>query len=98
VFAWRGLATPDAQPGCRASATIEIFAPRDGGLYERVTSVHAQRHFPRDRVIAALRGAGLACAGVHGVLADGSLVPEPDELAQLKVLYVARPAEGGVDE
>jgi hypothetical protein len=35
---------------------------------------------------------------VRGVLADGALVPDADELRQLKVLYVARLAEGGVDE
>jgi SAM-dependent methyltransferase len=96
IFAWRGASRGDAAPGCRADASIEIFAPRERGLYERVTSVHAQRHFPREQVLAALRRAGLACAGVHGVLADGALVPDADELRQLKVLYVARPAEGGV--
>jgi SAM-dependent methyltransferase len=96
IFAWRGASRGDAAPGCRADASIEIFAPRERGLYERVTSVHAQRHFPREQVLAALRRAGLACAGVYGVLADGALVPDADELRQLKVLYVARPAEGGV--
>jgi SAM-dependent methyltransferase len=98
IFAWRGASRGDAAPGCRASASIEVFAPRERGLYERVTSVHAQRHFPRELVLAALRRAGLACAGVHGVLADGALVPDADELRQLKVLYVARLAEGGVDK
>jgi SAM-dependent methyltransferase len=98
IFAWRGASRADAPPGCRAEASIEVFAPRERGLYERVTSVHAQRHFPREGVLAALRRAGLACAGVHGVLADGALVPDADELLQLKVLYVARPAEGGVDK
>jgi SAM-dependent methyltransferase len=96
IFAWRGGSRGDAPPGCRAEASIEIFAPREGGLYERVTSVHAQRHFPHERVVAALDRAGLTCAGVHGVLADGALVPDADELLHLKVLYVARLAEGGV--
>jgi SAM-dependent methyltransferase len=98
IFAWRGASRADAAPGCQADAAMEVFAPREGGLYERVTSVHTQRHFPRERVVAALRRAGLACAGVHGVLADGALVPDADELRHLKVLYVARLAEGGVDK
>ena len=97
IFAWRGMSSGDAAPGCRADAAIEVFAPQNG-LYARVTSLHAQRHFPRARVLAALREAGLDCLGVHGVLADGALVPEADESLQLKVLYVAKLAEGGVDE
>jgi hypothetical protein len=35
---------------------------------------------------------------VHGVSADGAPVPDADESLLLKVLYVARPAEGGVDQ
>ena len=98
IFAWRGASRSDAEAGCRADAAIEIFAPRERGLYERITSVHAQRHFPRERVVATLGEAGLHCIGVHGVSADGALVPDADESLLLKVLYVARPAEGGVDQ
>ena len=32
---------------------------------------------------------------VSGVLDDGTLVPDADELRQLKVLYTARRAKGG---
>ena len=88
----------DAQPGCRAQARIEVFAPQESGLYERITTVHAQRHFPRPLVVDLLGRAGLRCIGVYGVRADGSLVPKADELRQLKVLYVARLAKGGVAE
>src|SRR5215207_78729 len=42
IFAWRGAARADAEPACRADASIEVFAPRERGLNERVTSVHAQ--------------------------------------------------------
>ena len=52
---------------------------------------------PRSRRRRAGR-AGLDCIGVHGVSADGALVPDADESRLLKVLYVARPAEGGVDQ
>lgn len=97
-FAWRGGSDRDAQPGCRAQARIEVFAPQESGLYERITTVHAQRHFPRPLVVDLLGRAGLRCIGVYGVRADGSLVPKADELRQLKVLYVARLAKGGVAE
>jgi SAM-dependent methyltransferase len=95
VFAWRGESTADAPPGCRAAARIEIFAPGDHGLYQRVATRHVQRHFPPGRVTALLAGAGLDCLGVFGVRDDGSLEPELDEARHLKVLYAARPREGG---
>jgi SAM-dependent methyltransferase len=95
LFAWQGESSGDAAPGCRADARIDIFTPRDDGLYERVRVRHAQRHFPRERVTALLAGAGLDCLGVHGVQDDGRLEPELDETRHLKVLYAARLAKGG---
>jgi SAM-dependent methyltransferase len=98
TFAWRGESSADAPPGCQAAATIDVFAPRADGLYERVTSRHVQRHFPPHRVTAALAHARLECLGVHGVLDDGSHVAEPDETRHLKVMYAARLAKGGDHE
>jgi SAM-dependent methyltransferase len=98
LFAWRGECRADAPPGCRASARIEAFAVREDGLYERQHFVFEQRHFPPHRVTALLRAAGLDCLGVHGVLADGSHVPELDETVQLKAMYTARVAKGGDPE
>jgi hypothetical protein len=95
VFAWRGESAGDAGPGCRASATIEVFAPREEGLYERVSSRHVQRHHPAGRVTALMEAAGLRCVAIHGVRDDGSLERRPDETRQLKVLYAARRAKGG---
>jgi SAM-dependent methyltransferase len=98
TFAWRGGSSADAPPGCRVAATIDVFAPRANGLYERVTSRHEQRHFPPHRVTAALGQARLECLGVHGVIDDGSHVAEPDETRHLKVMYAARLAKGGDHE
>jgi SAM-dependent methyltransferase len=95
VFAWRGLGTPEAAPGCSAEARIDVFAPIGRGGYERVVTRHRQRHFERGRVLALLDGAGLDCVAVHGVLGDASLVEPADETRHLKVLYTARRAEGG---
>ena len=95
VFAWSGACSGDAEPGCHAAARIDIFVAREAGMYERVTTLHAQRHFPRERVTALLGEAGLECVGVHGVLDDGALEAEADELRHLKFLYVARLAKGG---
>jgi SAM-dependent methyltransferase len=98
VFAWRGDSAPDAAPGCRATAWIDVFSQREGELYERRRVGFEQRHFPPHRVTALLARAGLDCLGVHGVLADGSHVPEADESTQLKVMYAARLAKGGDPE
>jgi SAM-dependent methyltransferase len=95
VFAWRGECGRDAEPGCRGAALIDVFAPREDGLYARVETRHEQRHFPRDRVVELLNGAGLECVSVHGVLEDGEFVDTADELSHLKLLFIARHAKGG---
>jgi SAM-dependent methyltransferase len=95
IFAWRGESACDAGEGCVAAATVEVFAPREDGLYARVSSRHVQRHYPSGRVTALLEAAGLRCLAVHGVRDDGSLAPELDETRHLKVLYAATSAKGG---
>ncbi len=98
VFAWRGESTPGFSSGQAAAARIDVFAATDDGLYERTLTRHEQRHFPRGDVEGLLHEAGLRCVAVYGVLDDGPLVEPADESAQLKVLYIARHAEGGVGE
>jgi hypothetical protein len=95
VFAWRGLGEADAEAGCYAEAQIDVFFCRADGAYDRVVTHHRQRHFERERVLALLDGAGLESVAVHGVLADASLADVADEERHLKVLYMARRAEGG---
>ena len=95
LFAWSGGSADDAPAGCSAEAAIDVFVPRGDGLYERVSSRHVQRHFPRQAVEALLAGAGLDCLSVHGVLEDGRLEPELDEARHPKALYAARHAKGG---
>ena len=96
VFAWRGEAGGDESEGCEAAAVVEVFAAAgDDGLYERVTTRHEQRHFPRAEVVEALGAAGLECVAVLGALDSGELVEPAAEEAHLKVVYIARHAEGG---
>lgn len=98
VYAWRGQTARDAPEGCVATAVIEVFAPCEGGLYERVTTRHDQRHFPRALVVELLARASLQCKGVHGALDSGEVVDEGDEAAHLKVVYIAKHMEGGASE
>jgi len=95
VFVWRGECASSAGPGCRAAARLDVFAPRDDELYDRIRTRHEQRHFPCEQVVELMRLVGLECVGVHGVLDDGQLVEPADESTQLKVLYIARHAKGG---
>jgi SAM-dependent methyltransferase len=92
LFAWRGGATPPLGAGATATATVEVFAERDDGLWERRTSRHVQRHHPPAAVRAALRGAGLQCCAVAGQLPGARLEDDPDEDRHIKLVYFARRA------
>lgn len=95
LFAWRGSSVPAARPGCEVDAVLDVFAPYGGELYSRVTTLHRQRHFPRDRVVSSLEAAGLECVAVQGVLPDCSLVEPADETVHPKVVYAATHRRGG---
>ncbi|MEA2363796.1 MAG: hypothetical protein QOD71_2941 [Thermoleophilaceae bacterium] len=95
TFVWHGECSTDAPPGCQAVACIDVFDPREDGLYTRVSTHHPQRHFPPHRVTALLAASGLECLGVYGVLDDGSHVVELDETRHFKAMYAAQPAKGG---
>jgi SAM-dependent methyltransferase len=98
LFLWRGESDAGADHGCVAAATIDAFARGgDARLYERVTSRHVQRHFPRPVVERLIAEAGLECADVRGQLHDGSLDPEADEDRHHKLVYFARYAPKGGD-
>jgi SAM-dependent methyltransferase len=89
VFAWRGRARPDVEPGALCCAVISV-RPDDG---PRLESRHVQRHHTPEVVEAALAHAGLECRGVYGVAPSALLVDHPDELVHRKLVYVgARPA------
>jgi SAM-dependent methyltransferase len=89
TFVLRGDSNADAPPGCLATMHIDVYRDRGGERYERSSGSLTQRHFPPHRVTSLLGSAGLACLGVHGVLADGSHVAEADESRHLKLMYVA---------
>jgi SAM-dependent methyltransferase len=96
-LAWRGRCEGDEEEGCVAELVIEAFGETGDGLYERVTTRHLQRHFPRARVEAALAEAGLRTAGVFGLLPDGSLDSLADDDLHHKLIYYATEAPEGGD-
>jgi SAM-dependent methyltransferase len=89
-FLWRGEGNPGIHPGEMASASVEIFAELEDGLWERRAMRHVQRHHPRQAICAALRRAGLECCDMLGQHPGASLEETPDEGRHIKVVYFAR--------
>jgi SAM-dependent methyltransferase len=90
LFAWRGEGTALLAPGENAEATLEVFAERDDGLWERRTSRHVQRHHPPELVREALLEAGLECRAVAGQLPGAQLEDDADENRHIKLVYFAQ--------
>ncbi|MGO9901456.1 MAG: class I SAM-dependent DNA methyltransferase [Solirubrobacteraceae bacterium] len=89
-FGWHGESTTTIAPGQTAAATVEIFAEREDGLWERRSSRHVQRHHPPEVVRRALRRAGLECRSVAGQLAGAQLEAGADEQRHIKLVYFAQ--------
>jgi SAM-dependent methyltransferase len=90
LFAWRGEGSPALQAGEGASATVEIFAQRGDGLWQRHTMRHVQRHHPRQAIQSALDNAGLECCAVYGQHRGAILEDQADEESHIKLVYLAR--------
>jgi SAM-dependent methyltransferase len=89
---WRGRASKDAAPGSICEATIEAVSLEGEGDSGVATSLHRQRHFPEETMLAAMGRAGLECLDVFGHSDDA--VPEQplNELRHTKAVYISRPA------
>lgn len=90
LFAWRGEASSALRPGEGASARVEIFARQPGGLWERHTMRHIQRHHPRQAVCSALERAGLECCAIYGQHRGAFLEDRADENSHIKLVYLAK--------
>jgi SAM-dependent methyltransferase len=96
-FTWRGQSTSTVGAGELAAATVEIFAERPDGLWERRSSRHVQRHHPPAAVRAALSQAGLECCAVAGQSAGAQLEAGADEDRHIKLVYFARRADSLIE-
>jgi SAM-dependent methyltransferase len=90
-FVWDGEPRAAILAGEIYRATLEIVPKHNGG--GRVTSVHTQRHYPRETIERLLRAAGLRPLTVFGQAPGGRLLPDPDEHEHTKLLYVAQRKE-----
>jgi len=90
VLLWDGHETDDFGERDLAACTLEIVERRDDGTWERLRTLHHQRHHPRPVIEAALRDAGLDCVGVYGMQLDGSCAEGFREDGNSKAVYIAR--------
>jgi len=95
VFAWRGLASGDAQPGELAALQVDVFAPSpdDPALWRRTTSTHRERHYPAEAIERLAAEAGLEIVDRRGQSPGVVLHPEIDEQRHGKALFLARKEE-----
>jgi SAM-dependent methyltransferase len=92
VFAWRGLAGEDPQPGCTADVQVDVFAPAesDPELWRRSTSTHRECHYPVATIERLIADAGLVLVDRRGQSPGVVLHPEIDEQSHSKALFLAR--------
>jgi SAM-dependent methyltransferase len=97
-FAWRGRATSAIGPCDQAEATVEVFAERPDGLWERTSTTHLQRHHSRTAIRGALGAAGLSCRRVLGQRPGAVLEADPVEDHHPKLVFFAGRSEGGCED
>lgn len=94
---WKGLSSPDAEPGTIAEASFEVEPLEDTAGPPIPPELHRERHFPESEVRAALAAAGLECLDVYGHHHDAIPKQPLDEAAHTKGVYIARAAGNGQD-
>jgi len=87
---WKGMSTPDAEPGCTAEASFEVESLDPSSQPTIPPELHRERHFPEAEVLAALERAGLECLDVYGHHHDAIPKQPLDEVAHAKAIYIAR--------
>jgi SAM-dependent methyltransferase len=88
-LAWRGETSAELAAGGPATVTVELFSPAPDGLWQRASSVHRQRHWPREAVRAAAVRAGLRILAVHGQHPGAVIDAVLDESVHTKAVYLA---------
>jgi ubiquinone/menaquinone biosynthesis C-methylase UbiE len=90
---WKGLTSPDAEPGTIAEASFEVEPLEGSGAETIPPELHRERHFPEGEVRTALEAANFECLDVYGHHHDAIPKQPLDEIAHTKGVYIARAAE-----
>lgn len=87
---WRSASTnAETERGGLVEIELDVFALAESGTWRRSTSVHRQRHWPRETVERLSRDAGLRLLDVRGQRPGVVIEQDLDELVHTKALYVA---------
>jgi SAM-dependent methyltransferase len=78
--------------GALGEAWIDRLERADPPWWNRVRTVHRQRHHSRPVLETALAAAGLECAGVWGTDGEGGMEQPLDERVHVKAAYIAQHA------
>lgn len=89
---WKGLGSPDFEPGSIAEASFEVEPIDESGGPAIPPEIHRERHFPEAAVREALEAVGLECLDVYGHHHDAIPKQPLDEVAHAKAVYIARAA------
>ena len=90
VVVWDGQASPAFAEGDLAHVAVELLERQADETWLRRRTDHYQRHHPAPLLLRAIRAAGLACAGVHGMQLDGAVGDTFAEDGNSKAVYVLR--------
>lgn len=92
---WEGATAGEVEPGSLYEFSCFEARTDDQGRRapgRRNISVHRQRHFTEDEILAAIDRAGLECLNVYGQSTDGIPRQPLDDSIHTKAIYVARAA------
>ena len=87
MMVWRGLVGERFGPGEVALAALDIFCESPEG-WTRTTSLHEQRHHPRETVERCIEDAGMRRVAVYGQDPAVKFDAELDELRHSKAIYL----------
>jgi SAM-dependent methyltransferase len=89
-FAWQGQGSAGLEAGGISSASVEIFAQREDGLWERHSMRHVQRHHPVESVYGAMERAGLRACATLGQHRGARFEEIADEERHIKLVHFAK--------
>ncbi|MGH2868158.1 MAG: class I SAM-dependent DNA methyltransferase [Solirubrobacteraceae bacterium] len=89
-IAWSAeVGGPEVQSGDLVDVTIDTFAHTGGNQWQRSTSLHRQRHWPRSSVEQLAGKAGLRLIDARGQHSGAVIDEQLDELIHTKAIYMA---------
>lgn len=87
---WKGLTSPDVEPGSIAEASLGVEPIDASGGPAIPPELHRERHFPEAEIRASMERVGLEFLDVYGHHHDAIPKQPLDEVAHAKAVYISR--------